>query len=255
MLKTSPPAHCAPTNQPSDSTLVHRVQTGDHDAYALLWERHKDAVRKTLYARLRSQRPGCANIDNVDDLASDVSRRVLQSIRDGFEVKGNSLAQYFKKAARNTVDHFLERCETRLVDTVGLEEDSESPGSRGFALVAYRNAVDMRDTPCQVLVRREESRRLRLAFEALPVYSQCILMLSEVDRFSQAEIAELLGLTLRQVRAGSRRAREMLRHRYGDGALPGYPPTNTPNHTRRVARIRRGSSFRGFRDCAIAFAA
>jgi RNA polymerase sigma-70 factor (ECF subfamily) len=79
--------------------LVKRAQTGDTEAFGLIYERYRDTIFRFIYFRV-------GNRPLAEDLTSDTFLRVLKRI-DGFTWQGRDLGAWIITIARNLVaDHF-----------------------------------------------------------------------------------------------------------------------------------------------------
>lgn len=126
-------------SEPDDCELLARAQRGCSEAFAALYERRVDAVRRFLYTRTR---------DPVltQDLTSETFLHAWQGVH-GF-VGGNVEAWLTRIARNRLVDHFRlarVRCELPVEETLDLVEEDPGPASRVLAreeALARRQLVD-----------------------------------------------------------------------------------------------------------------
>jgi RNA polymerase sigma-70 factor, ECF subfamily len=183
----------------SDSDLLDRLRQGDHDAFDSIFRTHYPPL-VVLGERMLRQRA------LAEELAQDVmlelwKRRATLS----FDV---SLRAYLFQATRNRVLNHLrhERVE-RLGQPFAAPEAQVEP------------------TPLALLTEEEIGAALRDAVSALPERCREVFELSRVQGLRYAEIAVVMGISVKTVEAQMGKALRMLRERLapwlpagGDGA-------------------------------------
>ena len=170
----------------SDAELITLVRTGEAEARAELFTRHRDAAMR-LAARLGGPH-------NADDLVSESFSRVFAAMDAG---GGPDLAfrPYLLATVRNTYVTYVR------TDSRHLWVDDFSTVETGSSL----------DDETEL---RSESSLLATAFRSLPERWQSVLWHTTVEQESPADVAVLLGMTPGAVAALSFRAREGLRQAY-----------------------------------------
>jgi RNA polymerase sigma factor (sigma-70 family) len=194
---------------PADGELIDRMRGGDDSAYAELYRRHADAVRR--YARTC-----CRDGHTADDLTAEVFARMLQAVRGGSGPEHAARA-YLLTCVRRVAAHWARSARReQLVDDFAtfaqqaaraaeVSDDSASAGSFGAGLDL---GADVR-----ALHEAEQSMAMR-AFRSLPERWQAVLWHTEVEDESPSEVAVLFGLDANGTRVLASRAREGLKQAY-----------------------------------------
>lgn len=165
-----------------DDELVRAVRGGDHEAYGLLFARHREVARRV------AARSGA--VGEADDVVAEAFARTLVQLRAGrgptLSFRAYLLTAVRHEAARRSVQS--RRCEPMA--------DVEP-----FAGAAPQPEVD---------------DRVRAAYAALPERWRRTLWQLEVEGIRPSELAAELGLTPNAVSALGCRARAALRAAYLD---------------------------------------
>ncbi|MGA5041775.1 sigma-70 family RNA polymerase sigma factor [Streptomyces capoamus] len=183
---------------PADGELIERMRAGDDSAYAELYRRHADAVRR--YARTC-----CRDGHTADDLTAEVFARMLQAVRGGSGPE-HAVRAYLLTSVRRVAAHWARSARReQLVDDFALfaQQAARIPETSDGALGA-----DVR-----ALHEAEQSLAVR-AFRSLPERWQAVLWHTEVEDESPSEVAVLFGLDANGTRVLASRAREGLRQAY-----------------------------------------
>jgi RNA polymerase sigma-70 factor (ECF subfamily) len=174
-----------------DTELMQRVQRGDEAALGALMERWELPV-KSVIARI------VLNASEAEELAQETFVRVWQQ-REKFRAGAEFRPWVFAIAvnlARNRLRWWRRR------PTVELHEwsSTEGEGSEG-----------MREEGPNALERAERAAAVREAIAALPTELREAIVLFEYEQMSQAEIAAVVGATVKAVETRIYRAKEKLR--------------------------------------------
>jgi len=178
-----------------DADLMSRVQEGDHEAFAGLVDRHKDAVFGYL-CRLT----GCR--DRAEELAQDTFLRLYQSASRYRE--NGQLKAYLFRIATNLVRSEARRNERRRL--LGGVFSSQPERVNGFA-----HAAASESSPHEDMVRIELSEKLATAISSLPVRYRIPLVLHDVEEWSYNEIARSTGSKEGTIKSRISRGRRLLR--------------------------------------------
>lgn len=163
---------------PSDAAaevwaLVERAQSGEAEAFGLLYDRYVDTVFKFIYFRV-------GNRQLAEDLTSDTFLRALKRI-GSFTWQGRDLGAWLVTIARNLVaDHFKSgryRLEVATGDV--LDADKEDRGPEG--------------TPETAVVEHITNVTLLSAVKQLNPEQQECIVLRFLQGFSVAETAQAMG--------------------------------------------------------------
>jgi RNA polymerase sigma-70 factor (ECF subfamily) len=179
------PDAAATTTPGEDTELMRRVQSGDEAALGALMERWERPV-KSVIARV------VLNSSDAEDLAAETFVRVWQQ-RARFDPNAPFRPWIFTIAlnlARNRLRWWRSRPE------VALEDWTESPDHNETARAAET---------------QERASAIRDAISSLPADLREPIVLAEYEHMSHAEIATLVGATVKAVEMRLARGRERLR--------------------------------------------
>lgn len=174
---------------PDDRMLVARALTGEQAAYSELMLRHRDAV-------WRLARGHVGDADEALDITQEsfVSAFAALSRYD----PERPFRTWIARIALNKCRDWSRRRAVRSFFTFAKPLD---------------DALDLADTaalPDEALQSRHEVRRIQSAIAALPVALKEVLLLRTIEAMSQAETAQLLGISDKAVETRLYRARAKL---------------------------------------------
>ncbi|MGW6459195.1 sigma-70 family RNA polymerase sigma factor, partial [Streptomyces sp. NPDC055078] len=185
----------------SDAELIQRMRDGDDSAYAELFRRHSDAVRR--YAR-----SCCRDAHTADDLTAEVFARTLGAVRGGAGPE-HAVRAYLLTTVRRVAATWTKSAKReQLIDDFAV-----------FAAEAARSSDaatdDTLDLGADVRAMHEAEQSLAMqAFRSLPERWQAVLWHTTVEEESPSEIAPLFGLTANATAVLASRAREGLKQAY-----------------------------------------
>ncbi len=153
--------------------LVERAQSGEAEAFGLIYDRYVDTVFRFIYFRV-------GNRQLAEDLTSDTFLRALKRI-GSFTWQGRDLGAWLVTIARNLVaDHFKSgryRLEVTTADVLDAEREDRGPeGSPEAAVVDHITNVTL----------------LAAVKQLNPEQQECIV-LRFLQGFSVAETAQSMG--------------------------------------------------------------
>ncbi len=156
------------TGQEEDVALAVRAARGDSAAFALLYDRHVEAVYRYVYYRVRDDA-------EAEDLTSDVFMKALRAM-PRYEPRQAFLAWLYRIARNAVIDHVR----------------------RGGRQVSYEDALahpEVHDVvePDAELLAMSDSATLRGALAKLTPLQQEVIVLRFLEGFSTLEIAKLIG--------------------------------------------------------------
>lgn len=196
-LMSKPLAPARPDLSPdapdADAEQMARVRSGDRDAFAVLVERHKDAIVRYL-ARLTGDR------DRAEDLAQETFLRLFRSA--GSYTEQGLLKAYLFRIATNLV-RSEERRETRLRLLLPFLGGDRSRGEESPAELEASSGV----------LRRELQREVSAAVAKLPLRYRVPLVLHEIEGWSYADVARALDCREGTVKSRIHRGRQHLKAR------------------------------------------
>ena len=168
--------------------LAQRAADGDRDAFAVLYERHLDAVYRYAFYRVRDDA-------EADDVTSEVFHRALQAM-PRYEPRRPFLAFLYTIARNVVADRFRRARHTVPLDEAAAARSQERP-------------LDERAG------ERDDARRLRAALAQLTPPQQEVIVLRFVEGWSLEEIASMLRKPASTVRGIQFRALGALRELLG----------------------------------------
>jgi len=162
---------------PLDATvdLVARVRAGDQDAWAALINRFLRPLKQLGHNRLRGQARGMTDTDDVvqDALINTVKRLDRVDCRNR-----GALSAYLRRAVLN-----------RIVDAARRSSRMTSDDN------AIADAPDLRPSPLDHLLDREEAQRYRAALATLSPRDRTLIGLRLRQQLPYRDLADRLGLS------------------------------------------------------------
>ena len=175
---------------PSDEALIVRIVSGDREAFAGLYRRHRaDVYRFALH--ISGSRPV------ADDVTQDVFMAVIHDA-GRYRPERAAVLPWLLGIARNHVRRALDRR-----PTVTLPDD-ESPAGRMLVV---------EPDPLGGIARRQHVLALRRAVLALPVKFREVVVLCDLQELSYDDAATALGCAIGTVRSRLHRGRALLASR------------------------------------------
>ncbi|MFF3918915.1 sigma-70 family RNA polymerase sigma factor [Streptomyces sp. NPDC001852] len=200
-----------PRRQPpsDDGELIERMRGGDDSAYAELYRRHAESVRR--YARTC-----CRDGHTADDLTAEVFARMLQAVRGGSGPE-HAVRAYLLTSVRRVAAHWTRSARReQLVDDFAVFSQQASRTSDGSddtaSFGSFGAGLDL-GADVRAMHEAEQSMAMR-AFRSLPERWQAVLWHTEVEDESPSEVAVLFGLDANGTRVLASRAREGLKQAY-----------------------------------------
>lgn len=172
----------------TDERLLARVQAGDDDAFALLFQRHYDRVYGILF-RLVGTRP------EAEDLAQEVFLRLYR--------------QRFSPRRAHNVDAWLYRVATNI----GYNALRSRQRRWRRDTILLPDPTDAEPAPAEAAAQAETRAAVRAALARLPQRDVQLLLLRQMG-FSYAELAEACGVAPGSVGTLLRRASDAFRRAY-----------------------------------------
>ncbi len=175
-----------------DRALVARLQSGDREALAELYDLHGRTVYSIALSILRDT-----------GRAEDVTQEVFITLwthAERFDPAVGRFAPWFYRVARN-----------RAIDTLRRYRREVMPGD---PVVFELMLGPADDAPPETIFQRQDAERVRAALRQLPVEQLQLIELAYFEGLSQSQMATRLGIPLgtvkTRVRGGLRRLRKLL---------------------------------------------
>jgi RNA polymerase sigma-70 factor (ECF subfamily) len=177
-----------------DLTLVHATKQGDMAAFEQLVKRHTAMIFRVAMHILASR-------EDAEEVVQDAFLKAFQHLQD-FEER----ARFSTWLTRIAVNAALMKLRSlRRATTVSIDQEADE-GSTLADKVA-----DWKHNPEQLYSRSELREILQRALASLPHAYRVVFLLRDVEGVSVAETAEMLGLSVPNVKARLFRARLKLR--------------------------------------------
>lgn len=177
----------------TDGELVKLVVEGDVESFSELVERYEKLVFSFLLSRLQDWQ-------EVEDIVQETFVKAYRHL-ESFDCQRRFAAWLITIARNVLIDSRKKNCRnitsTDLVTDVLLSESSR----------------EMRNQPSDILMRREQFRKVFSMIQELPEEMRTPFLLRVVNELSYQEIAETLDLPLQTVKNRIFKARGMLREK------------------------------------------
>ena len=171
----------------SDPVLISRIQTGDREALATLYERYLPSVWRYVYSRLSHEAAS-------RDVVSETFLAMIQNI-GRLDAASTNVAKWLSGVARHKIaDHWRRSARPVAAQDLELPEQETNPA-------VAMDALEMREAVGQAMDRMDDLQRIALEWKY-------------IDGLTVREIAEQLGRTERAIEAILYRARGAFRAQY-----------------------------------------
>ncbi len=187
----------------SDLELVRRIKEGEESAFGRLVERFQDRVYRLA---LRISR----NPQDAEEITQDVFLTIYQRVGT-FDAR-SAFSTWLYRIATNAALMKLRRRQS--TSEIAIEDYLPQFTKEGQARLPV---ADWGENPERHLLDQEGRKALENAISSLPSDYQVPLFLHDVEGLSNAEVADVLGVSVLAVKARLHRARLALR-----GILAGY---------------------------------
>ncbi|MGE5445265.1 MAG: RNA polymerase sigma factor [Ignavibacteriales bacterium] len=202
----------------SDEVLVRSfLEDQSEEAFNEIVNRYGDKIYRTA---LRITH----NHSDAEDVLQEVFITLIEKL-DTFHEESKFSTWLYRVAANASFMHL--RAEKKKKNEVSLE-DYVSYGEDGaFTGVQVK---DWSDKPDEVLLNKEVTEIIERAIDELPIAYGIVFHLRDVEGLTNHEIAEILGLSLPNIKSRIHRARLFLRDKLSD-----YKESNTTTSLREGA--------------------
>lgn len=181
------------TEAETDEQLVRKSQNDDERAFGELVSRYESKVYSLALKMLR-------NPEDAEDVLQDTFLRAYRGIKS---FKGNSTFSTW--VYRITANSALMRLRKRQLPTVSIDDADERE--------APINIADWAPGPVEQMLNQETQAAMTEAIEALPPEFRQVFVLRDIEELSNAEVAEILDLSVAAVKSRLHRARLKVRNR------------------------------------------
>jgi RNA polymerase sigma-70 factor (ECF subfamily) len=181
------------TEAETDEQLVRKSQNDDERAFGELVSRYESKVYSLALKMLR-------NPEDAEDVLQDTFLRAYRGIKS---FKGNSTFSTW--VYRITANSALMRLRKRQLPTVSIDDADERE--------APINIADWAPGPVEQMLNQETQAAMTEAIDALPPEFRQVFVLRDIEELSNAEVAEILDLSVAAVKSRLHRARLKVRNR------------------------------------------
>ena len=183
------------TQDDPDLILVQALKVGEDQAFNALMDRHQQGLFRFVLRQVHNEADAL-------ELATETFVRAYFNIGK-FRPAARFATWLYRLASNLCRDHLRSRAYQYSRRTVSLDAPAEEGEQQGLILAGERDPVEQTE-------RREELNALEKAIRELPQDLKDPLILTTLEGYSQAEAAELLGLSQKAVGMKVYRARKLL---------------------------------------------
>lgn len=177
----------------TDDELVRRSQGDDERSFGELVNRYESKVYSLALKMLR-------NPEDAEDVLQDTFLRAYRGIKS---FQGNSTFSTW--VYRITANSALMRLRKKQLPTVSIEDADERE--------APINIADWAPGPVEQLLSQETQSVMNEAIDALPAEFRQVFVLRDIEELSNADVADILDLSVAAVKSRLHRARLKVRNR------------------------------------------
>ena len=181
---------------PSEDLMV-RIAKGDADAFELLVNRHQTSALNLIYRFIGDR-------TQAKDLAQEVFIRVWQAV-GSYQPKAKFTTWIYRITANLCINELKSSRRRKLFQFLRFGEDQEN--------TIEEVLVDDSPSPEDLLLSREQSRRISDALQSLPDNQRLALILKRYDDLSYQEIAKVIGCSVSAVESLIVRAKRSLQEK------------------------------------------
>lgn len=180
---------------PDDTDLVRAAQRGDRRAFAQLVEKYEARVYNLARKMMRDPQ-------DAEDVLQETFISVFRHLND---FQGDAaFSTWLYRIATNAA---LMKLRARKPPSLSLDEPVESNSDE----MLPREIVDWNITPEEAVLNSEIRAQMDAAVAALPEPLRAVFVLRDIEGLSVQETAEVLGISVPNVKTRLHRARLMLR--------------------------------------------
>jgi RNA polymerase sigma-70 factor, ECF subfamily len=185
--------------EPTDMDLVRRAKAGELDAFEALTTRYEQRVFSLALRMLRQEQ-------DAEDVTQQTFLSALESL-NGFRAEASFATWLFRIATHAALKIIRKR---KGLETISLDAGPESADSPD-AVPHPEFIADWRQSPEQLVQKREIQRLLDEALAGLDEKHRLVFLLRDVEGLSIKETSDALGLSEANTKVRLLRARLQLR--------------------------------------------
>ncbi|MBM3916063.1 MAG: sigma-70 family RNA polymerase sigma factor [Sphingomonadales bacterium] len=191
-------------SQLSDSQLIKDYVSGNEEAFAVLLNRHQEAIFKFIYNKIK-------DTDLANDLFQETFVKVIQKLKLGaYQEEGKFLPWVMRIAHNLVIDHYRKQAKHRLIS----ERHSWSEDYNIFHRIASEDANYLQQTTLE-----EVAEQLHVLLGHLPESQREMIYMRLFEERSFKEISETEGVSINTALGRMRYALLNLRKMIDEHAL------------------------------------
>lgn len=191
-------------SQLSDSQLIKSYVSGNEEAFAVLLNRHQEAIFKFIYNKVKES-------DLANDLFQEAFVKVIQKLKLGaYQEEGKFLPWVLRIAHNLVIDHFRKQAKYRMIS----ERHSWSEDYNIFHRIASEDANYVEQTTLEEVVAQ-----LHVLLAHLPESQREMIYMRLFEERSFKEISETEGVSINTALGRMRYALLNLRKMIDENAL------------------------------------
>lgn len=188
----------------SDSQLIKAYVSGNEEAFAVLLNRHQEAIFKFIYNKIK-------DTDLANDLFQEAFVKVIQKLKMGsYQEEGKFLPWVLRIAHNLVIDHFRKQAKHRFIS----ERHSWSEDYNIFHRIASEDANYVQQTTLE-----EVAEQLHVLMQHLPDSQREMIYMRLFEERSFKEISETEGVSINTALGRMRYALLNLRKMIDEHAL------------------------------------
>lgn len=213
------------TDTGDDITLVHAAKEGDMAAFEQLVKRHTATIFRVAMHIVSAR-------EDAEEVVQDAFLKAFQHLQD-FEERARFLT-WLTKIAVNVA--LMKLRSSRRATIISIDEEADEGG-------ALRDRLpDWQPNPEQLYSSGELGKILRRGLAFLPHAYRVVFLLRDVQGFSVAETAEMLAISVPNVKVRLFRARFNLREQLSEHFERGKNAIELPSSLKRVVSELRAQA-------------
>lgn len=191
-------------SQLSDSQLIKAYVSGNEEAFAVLLNRHQEAIFKFIYNKIK-------DTDLANDLFQETFVKVIQKLKLGaYQEEGKFLPWVMRISHNLVIDHYRKQAKHRLIS----ERHSWSEDYNIFHRIASEDANYLQQTTLE-----EVAEQLHVLMGHLPESQREMIYMRLFEERSFKEISETEGVSINTALGRMRYALLNLRKMIDEHAL------------------------------------
>ena len=177
--------------------LMARIAEGDDSAFEILVHRHQTSILNLIYRFIGDR-------TQAKDLAQEVFIRVWQAAKT-YKPEAKFTTWLYRITANLCLNELKSSRRRKLFQFLRFGEDQENTIEGAL--------VDASPSPEDLLLSREQSRRISDALQGLPENQRMALILKRYDGLSYQEIAKVIGCSVSAIESLLVRAKRSLQEK------------------------------------------